>query len=123
MPNFDKYDGMVRFRFDDQDYAVRFKTEDLKELTNIGLKLKKSGDADLVALKKVHMDMLIRSYPDSPPQKIDAFLDMRLDAYHEMFIITAGLATKEQLELAAKKAQQMTEKAMEDFLDPANPGA
>lgn len=105
MPGFDRHDGIVRFKFEDEEYVVRFKTEDLKQMLDISLQYKSKKEFDMVTLKKIHLEILKRSYPLTPVEKMDAFLDSILMSYHTEFMIGAKLMTRTQIDEMGKKVE------------------
>lgn len=120
MGKFDKYDGLVRFRYNDEDYAIPFKTADLRELTHFSSDYKKGKEIDLLALRDLMRNLLVRAYPAEPTEKIDNFLDQELLAFNVEFCIAAKLITREKYDEMRKK---METKAEEDFTSPAKQNA
>jgi len=121
MPNYDKYDGIVKFKFDGEDYAIIFEVPDLQKMTELGIELKRTGRFDMIALQKVHAAMIKKSYPDWSEIKIIKFLDTKLMDYHQEFQIAAGLSKREDIERFAKKAAENADRAMENFLSATPP--
>jgi len=116
MGKFDKYDGLVKFNFNDEDYVIEFKTEDLKDIVKLSSVYKKTGEMDLTMLKTALMTVLSRSYPTEPKDRIEKFLDMHMLEFYSEFCVASGLIDREKLVNIKKKMEEQMEA---DFLKAA----
>lgn len=119
MGKFDKYKGVAEFEFDGEQYSIRVKTEHLQELVKLASDFKRTNVVDLVKLKEIYTALLKGAYPAEDPEKISAFLDVKLLPFHAELLVASGITTKKDLEEMAKKM----EAEMSDFLFPGKASA
>ena len=116
MGKFDKYDGIVKFDFNGEPYAVQFKVEDAKEFVKAASEFKRTKNLDEEQKFAYWLRILKRSYPESSDVEITNFLAIHILQFEKAFMIAAGMVDAEKLKRMEDTMEKDFTKLMGELL-------
>jgi len=112
MGKFNQYLGKTEVEVDGQSLELDVKLKDMKQIMTAS-KDKEITEESIDKIVNTLKDVMKRSYPEEPPEELDAFVEKKFTQFMTAFAIAMGWTTKEDLDKSFREAgiDQSGEKA------------